>query len=214
LAVGPPQGIASVNPVELPLHALHVAAGARMDAFAGWLMPIHYPSGVLGEHRHTRAAAALFDVSHMGQILVHARRGDLADAAAALERLLPVDVLSLRPGRQRYAFFTTAEGGVIDDLMIANFGDCFYLVVNAACTHQDLMYLEEHLADGCRAQRLTDRVLLALQGPAAAGVLADLLPQASGMRFMDAASVVIDGARCFIIFMNRFRLYCIITNQS
>jgi len=187
-----------VTSVELPLHSMHVAAGARMDVFAGRLMPIHYPLGLLGEHRQTRAAAGLFDVSHMGQVLLHARRAEPADVAGALERLLPVDLHSLRPGRQRYAFFTTSEGGISDDLMIANLGDCFYLVVNAACRHEDVRHLEQHLADDCRIESLTDRVLLALQGPKAAAVLGDLLPQTYDMRFMDAASFVVDGARWLV----------------
>ncbi len=182
-----------MNTLELPLHTLHVAAGAHMAAFADRLMPIHYPLGILGEHRHTRAAAALFDVSHMGQIRVQARSGELRDAAVALERLVPVDLLSLRPGRQRYALLTTSSGGVIDDLMIANLGQCFYLVVNAARIAEDLAHLERHVSDVCRIERLTDRVLLALQGPKAVDVLGELLPQASDMRFMDADSVELDG---------------------
>jgi len=189
------EGIAGVNTLELPLHALHVAAGAQMAAFAGRLMPIHYPLGILGEHRHTRASAALFDVSHMGQIRLRARSGELRDAALALERLVPVDLLSLRPGRQRYALLTTASGGVLDDLMIANLGDCFYLVVNAARIAQDLAHLERQVSDVCDIEVLTDRVLLALQGPQAVDALAELLPQASSMRFLDAGSFELDGAQ-------------------
>jgi aminomethyltransferase len=169
-----------------------------MDAFAGWLMPIHYPLGVLGEHRHTRASAALFDVSHMGQVQLRARSGELRDAAVALEGLVPVDVLSLRPGRQRYALLTTPSGGVIDDLMIANLGHCLYLVVNAARVAEDLAHLERHLSDVCRIELLTDRVLLALQGPQAVNVLADILPQAGSMRFMDAGCFELDGAQCVV----------------
>lgn len=192
------EGIAGVDTLELPLHALHVGAGARMAGFAGWLMPIHYPLGVLGEHRQTRASAALFDVSHMGQIRLHARSGELRDAALALERLVPVDLLALRPGRQRYAFLTTASGGVIDDLMIANLGYCLYLVVNAARVTEDLAHLERHLSDVCHIDLSTDRVLLALQGPKAVDVLVDLLPEAGGMRFMDAGSFELDDAPCIV----------------
>ncbi len=184
--------------LELPLHSLHAAAGAHMAAFAGRLMPIHYPLGILGEHRHARASAALFDVSHMGQIRLQARSGELRDAAVALERLVPVDLLSLRPGRQRYALLTNPSGGVIDDPMVANLGNCLYLVVNAARIAEDLAHLERHLADVCRIDVLTDRVLLALQGPKAVDVLAELLPQASGMRFMDADSLELEGAPCVL----------------
>jgi aminomethyltransferase len=192
------EGIAGVDTLELPLHSLHVDAGARMAAFAGWLMPIHYPLGILGEHRQTRGSAALFDVSHMGQIRLRARSGELRDAALALERLVPVDLLALRPGRQRYALLTTASGGVIDDLMIANLGSCLYLVVNAARVSEDLAHLERHLSDVCHVEHLTDRVLLALQGPKAVDSLVELLPQAGGMRFMDAVSVEHDGAPCVV----------------
>ena len=192
------EGIASVNTLELPLHSLHVAAGAQMAAFAGRLMPIHYPLGILGEHRQTRAAAALFDVSHMGQIRLHARSGELCDAAVALERLVPVDLLSLRPGRQRYALLTTPSGGVIDDLMIANLGQCLYLVVNAARIAEDLAHLERRLSDVCHIEVLTGQVLLALQGPKAVDVLAELLPQASSMRFMDTGCFELDGAQCVV----------------
>ena len=101
-----------------PLYDLHVAMGARMAPFAGYEMPIQYPAGVMKEHLHTRAAASLFDVSHMGQIVLRPSGGTIADVALALERLVPVDVLGLAPGRQRYAYFTNAHGGIIDDLMI------------------------------------------------------------------------------------------------
>jgi aminomethyltransferase len=192
------EGIAGVNDLDLPLHQLHLAAGASMAPFAGWLMPIHYPLGVLGEHNQTRASAALFDVSHMGQIRLRARSGELRDAAAALERLMPVDVLSLQPGRQRYALLTNANGGVIDDLMMANFDDCFYLVVNAARVAEDLAHLEQHLSDECHIERLSDRVLLALQGPKAVDGLAEMVPTVSRMRFMDAGRFELDGAQVFI----------------
>ena len=101
-----------------PLHALHLALGARMMPFAGYDMPVQYPTGVLKEHLRTRAAAGLFDVSHMGQIIVRPQSGAVSDAARALERLVPVDLLGLAPGRQRYAFFTNQDGGILDDLMV------------------------------------------------------------------------------------------------
>jgi aminomethyltransferase len=169
-----------------------------MEPFAGWSMPICYPLGILGEHRHTRAAAGLFDVSHMGQISVRARSADLRDAALALESLMPVDLASLRPGRQRYGFFTTPDGGVRDDLMIANLGDHLLLVVNAACAEADLAHLREHVADRCTIEPLTHRALLSIQGPDAWVVLASVVPGVARMRFMDAGEFLVDGAACIV----------------
>ncbi|MFO6378488.1 glycine cleavage system aminomethyltransferase GcvT, partial [Pseudomonas aeruginosa] len=123
-----------------PLHALHLELGAKMVPFAGYDMPVQYPAGVLKEHLHTREQAGLFDVSHMGQIRLVG-----ADAALALESLVPVDILDLPVGQQRYALFTDEQGGILDDLMVANLGDCLLLVVNAACKHQDLAHLRRHL---------------------------------------------------------------------
>jgi len=169
-----------------------------MEPFAGWDMPIQYPSGILAEHRHTRAAAGLFDVSHMGQMVVRAKSGVHGDAARALESLVPVDLLSLPPGRQRYAFLTNETGGIDDDLMIANLGDCWYLVVNAARTATDAAYLRTRLSEACTIEMLDDRTLLAIQGPDSAGVICDVVAAAGAMRFMDAAVCSIDGAACFI----------------
>jgi aminomethyltransferase len=169
-----------------------------MESFAGWAMPIHYQLGILGEHRHTRAAAGLFDVSHMGQIIVRSRAGDQLAAARELERLVPVDVVGLKPGRQRYALLTNELGGVRDDLMIANFGDCWYLVVNAAATAADLEHLQEHLSATCSIELESARALLAIQGPDACAALSTLLPAVAAMRFMDAGTFNIDGAACFI----------------
>jgi aminomethyltransferase len=115
------------------LHALHVARGAKMVPFAGYDMPVQYAAGVLREHLHTRASAGLFDVSHMGQLVLRAKSGKVLDAALALERLVPQDIAAVAPGRQRYAQFTNSDGGILDDLMVANFGDHLFLVVNAAC---------------------------------------------------------------------------------
>ncbi len=200
MTAGPAVSIAPVPPPlrRLPLHDVHVAQGARMEPFAGWVMPICYPLGILGEHRHTRAAAGLFDVSHMGQIILRARSGDHRDAALALETLVPVDVVSLPPGRQRYALLTTADGGIRDDLMIANHGDCLHLVVNAACAESDLRHLRERLSDRCHVEVLTDRVLIAIQGPEAWLVLAAIVPGVARLRFMDAATLSIDGVLCFV----------------
>jgi aminomethyltransferase len=182
----------------LPLHDFHVAHGARMQPFAGVAMPIHYAQGILGEHRHTRAAAGLFDVSHMGQILLRSRTADSLDAARALEALVPADVISLRSGRQRYAFFTTESGGIRDDLMVANFGSFLHLVVNAACTMADVAHLQEHLSATCSVELAADRALLAIQGPDACAALSRLVPPVAAMRFMDAGIASLEGAACFI----------------
>ena len=182
----------------LPLNDVHVAHGARMQPFAGVSMPIHYELGILGEHRHTRTAAGLFDVSHMGQIILRARSGDPLDAARALETLVPTDVISLAVGRQRYALFTADSGGIRDDLMIANLGSSLYLVVNAACTMGDLAHLQENISHACTVELLSDRALLAIQGPDACAALAILLPPVAAMRFMDAGMFSIEGAQCFV----------------
>jgi len=174
-----------------PLFALHQALGARMVPFAGWEMPVQYPMGVLREHLHTRAAAGLFDVSHMGQVILR-HPGGAAGAAAALERLCPQDFVALAEGRQRYGLFTSAAGGILDDLMVANFGDHLFLVVNAANAEADVAHLRAGLAD-CTVEPLTDRALLALQGPGAEAALATLAPGVAGMRFMDARSVAVPG---------------------
>ncbi len=157
-----------------PLHALHRELGAKMVPFAGYDMPVQYPAGVMKEHLHTRAQAGLFDVSHMGQIRLTG-----ADAAKALEALVPVDIIDLPVGMQRYAMFTDENGGILDDLMVANLGnDQLMLVVNAACKDQDLAHLCKHLAGHCKIEPLfEERALLALQGPAAVTVLARLAPK-------------------------------------
>ena len=147
-----------------PLYDLHRALGARMVGFAGYEMPVQYPMGVLKEHLHTRAAAGLFDVSHMGQIVLRAKRGDVDEAARALERLVPMDVVGLAVGRQRYAFFTNEAGGILDDLMIARFPDSLLLICNAARKTADEAHLRDALSDCCEIEAL-DRALIALQGP-------------------------------------------------
>ncbi|MEG7362126.1 glycine cleavage system aminomethyltransferase GcvT [Pseudomonas citronellolis] len=175
-----------------PLYDLHLELGAKMVPFAGYEMPVQYPLGVLKEHLHTRARAGLFDVSHMGQLRL---RG--ADAAAALESLVPVDILDLPVGQQRYALFTNAEGGILDDLMVANAGDHLFLVVNAACKDQDLAHLRQHIGARCEIESLFDsHALLALQGPAAAEVLARFAPAVKDLTFMQVASVELLGVPC------------------
>jgi len=169
-----------------------------MALFAGCDMPIHYPLGVLKEHLHTRSAAGLFDVSHMGQIALRPRSGRMADAARALERVVPADVLSLAPGRQRYAFFTNSSGGIIDDLMIGHCGEYLALVVNASRKDIDEWHLRDALLDTCTIDVLEDRALLALQGPAAEAVLARLSPSSASMRFMDIRPISMAGVNCVI----------------
>lgn len=180
-----------------PLYSLHVAKGARMVPFAGYEMPVQYAPGVLKEHLATRAAAGLFDVSHMGQIVVRAKSGHLRHAALALERLVPVDVLGLKPGRQRYAMLTNANGGMLDDLMIAHRGDHFLLVVNAACKEADEAHLREMLSETCHVEPI-DRALIALQGPKAEAVLARHAPACAELVFMDVRALEILGADCIV----------------
>jgi aminomethyltransferase len=180
---------------QTPLHALHVELGARMVPFAGYEMPVQYPLGVLKEHLHTRASAGLFDVSHMGQIVLRAKSGDVQGAARALERLVPVDIIGLVPGRLRYAFFTNAKGGIVDDLTVAKFEDHLLLVVNAACKAADEVHLRAQLGDSCEIERF-DRALIALQGPRAEAALARLAPECTSTRFMDVRTLTLMGAEC------------------
>src|SRR5262245_25219500 len=180
-----------------PLHALHLELGARMVPFAGYDMPVQYPSGVLKEHLHTRAAAGLFDISHMGQIALYPRSGRVEDAALALERLIPSDITSLAPGRQRYSLFTSEKGGILDDIMVANLGDYLLLIVNAACKEPDEAHLRAQLGNKCDVERL-DRALIALQGPEAEAALALLAPECTSMRFMDMRTLTLMGAECTV----------------
>lgn len=178
-----------------PLHALHLELGAKMVPFAGYDMPVQYPLGVLKEHLHCREQAGLFDVSHMGQILLHGPQ-----AAAALESLVPVDIIDLPVGMQRYALFTDENGGILDDLMVANLGnDRLFLVVNAACKEQDFTHLRKHIGDRCEIESLFEsRALLALQGPRAVDVLARLAPDVAKMTFMNFARVAVAGIDCYV----------------
>ena len=177
-----------------PLYNLHVELGAKIVPFAGYEMPVQYPSGIIKEHNHTRTRAGLFDVSHMGQVRLSG-----AGAAAALETLVPVDVVDLPAGNQRYALFTNEQGGILDDLMVANSGDdSLFVVVNAACKQQDIAHLKAPLSDRCNVEELADRGLLAIQGPAAAAVMARLAPETGKMLFMDHGQVKLVGVPCFI----------------
>jgi aminomethyltransferase len=183
---------------QTPLHALHVARGGKMVPFAGYDMPVQYGTGVLREHLHTRSKAGLFDVSHMGQIALRAKSGKVEDAASALERLVPQDILAIAPGRQRYAQFTNEAGGILDDLMVANFGDHLFLVVNAACKVEDEAHLRKHLSDVCIIEPLPDRALIALQGPKAESVLARFDSAVASMKFMDTGPRRLSGIDCFV----------------
>jgi aminomethyltransferase len=183
--------------IRLGLHDLHVALGGKMVPFAGHEMPVQYSAGVLKEHLHTRAAAGLFDVSHMGQVILRPK-GTLTETALAFESLMPVDVLGLAPGRQRYGLFTNATGGILDDLMFANRGDHFFVVVNAACKAADIAHMTQHLSAACEVIPVTDRGLLALQGPQAEAALARLVPEAAAMRFMDVAILEWQGALLWV----------------
>jgi aminomethyltransferase len=178
---------------QTPLYDLHVELGAKMVPFAGYAMPVQYPAGIMKEHNHTRNAAGLFDVSHMGQLRLS---GD--SAAAALERLVPADIIDLPPACQRYALFTNENGGILDDLMVTNAGDHLFVVVNAACKQQDIAHLRTHLADDCTLEELDDRALLALQGPRAGAVMQSLAPQSARLVFMTAARLSVAGIDCFV----------------
>ncbi|MFB9884951.1 glycine cleavage system aminomethyltransferase GcvT [Balneatrix alpica] len=176
-----------------PLFDLHVELGAKMVPFAGYEMPVQYPLGVKKEHEHTREQAGLFDVSHMGQLKLKG-----AEAAAALETLVPVDIQDLPVGKQRYALFTNDQGGILDDLMVANLGEYLFVVVNAACKEQDIAHLRQHIGSRCEIEVLEDRALLALQGPKAVEVLARLNADVSKMIFMDAGRFTLLGEECLV----------------
>ena len=182
---------------QTPLHALHLELGARMGPFAGYDMPIQYPAGVLKEHLHTRASAGLFDVSHMGQLWLSAKSGSFDDLARAVEALVPVDLLGLAPGRQRYGFLTCENGGVFDDLMISRYGDALLIVCNAARKAEDEALLRAHLSASCDIETL-DRALIALQGPRAEEALSSLAPEVREMRFMDARQATLCGAASYV----------------
>lgn len=174
--------------LETPLGGLHRALGGRMVGFAGYAMPVQYPAGIMAEHLHCRAAAALFDVSHMGQAEIVGE-----GAAAALERVTPADVQGLKPGRQRYGLLMTPEGGIFDDFMVANLGDRLFLVANASRKHLDFPLIESVLPAGVTLRPLPDRALLALQGPGVAAVVESLAPALAALSFMGVAAAEIGG---------------------
>ena len=176
----------------LALNDLHLALGARLVPFAGYEMPVQYRAGVLQEHLHTRAAAGLFDVSHMGQVILWPTAG-MERLALAFEALVPADVAGLKAGRQRYGLFTDAQGGILDDLMFANRDTHLFVVVNAACKGDDLAHMRAHLSPVAEVIEVTDRALLALQGPLAEAALVRLLPGVAALRFLDVTTQVWQG---------------------
>jgi len=174
-----------------PLHALHLELGARMVPFAGYSMPVQYPAGLVAEHKHTRDAAGLFDISHMGQLRLVG-----PDAAAAFETLMPVDVIGLAPGKQRYGLLLDDHGGILDDLMFFNEGhDSLFVIVNGACKVADLAHIQARIGARCEVQPLPDHALLALQGPQAATILARLSPGIERFVFMSGGAVQIGDAK-------------------
>jgi aminomethyltransferase len=179
--------------LETPLAGLHRALGARMVSFAGYAMPVQYPTGIIAEHRQTREAAGLFDVSHMGQAVLEGP--DHATAVAALEALTPGDFRSLAPSRIRYTLLMKDDGGIIDDLMVTRLPADGHLglVVNAGRKDVDYAHIESRLPKGVTLRPLPDKALLALQGPRAAEVFARLVPQAPQLGFMTSASAVWNG---------------------
>jgi aminomethyltransferase len=176
-----------------PLHDLHVELGAKMVPFAGYEMPVSYPTGILAEHKQCRAAAALFDVSHMGQLRL---AGD--EAARALETLVPMDVIDLGLNKQRYALFTNAAGGILDDLMVTRRDKDLLLIVNAACKAQDTQHLVTHIGHRCQVIAMPEQALLALQGPKAVSALARLNADVAGLVFMTGGAFTLAGAACYV----------------
>ncbi|MBT9493252.1 MAG: glycine cleavage system aminomethyltransferase GcvT [Paucibacter sp.] len=179
--------------LKTPLHALHIELGAKMVPFGGYDMPVQYAMGVMAEHKHTRAAAGLFDVSHMGQVLL---KGD--GASAALETIVPVDVIDLGLFKQRYALFTNEAGGILDDLMIARRPDDLFVVVNAGCKVQDIAHMQAKIGDKCQVLPLPEQALLALQGPQAVTALSRLNPDVAKLTFMTGGFFNLDGIETFL----------------
>ena len=179
--------------LKTPLHDLHVALGARMVPFAGYAMPVQYPAGLMAEHLHTRQAAGLFDVSHMGQLRLVG-----ADAAAALESLMPVDVIDLAPGKQRYGLLLNEAGGVIDDLMFFNRGDDLFVIVNGACKVGDIAHIQQKIGSRCQVIPMPEMALLALQGPQAVTALQRLAPGVEKLVFMTGGRFTVAGCDCFL----------------
>ena len=183
----------SAELLKTPLYDLHVELGARMVPFAGYSMPVQYPAGLMAEHQHTRNAAGLFDVSHMGQLRLTG-----ADAAAAFESLMPVDVIDLAVGKQRYGLLLNDEGGIIDDLMFFNRGDDIFVIVNGACKALDIAHIEQKIGARCQVIPMPEMALMALQGPQAITVMARIAPGIEKLVFMTGGRFEIAGCNCFI----------------
>jgi aminomethyltransferase len=184
---------ASDNLLTTPLNALHLELGARMVPFAGYSMPVQYPAGLVAEHHHTRSAAGLFDVSHMGQLRLTG-----PDAAAAFESLMPVDVMGLGINKQRYGLLLNDEGGIIDDLMFVNRGEDIFVIVNGACKHGDLAHIQQRIGSRCTIEAQFDRALLALQGPQAVTVLQRLVPGVEQLVFMTGMAATWEDADLYV----------------
>ena len=184
---------ANENLLTTPLNALHLELGARMVPFAGYSMPVQYPAGLVAEHHHTRTAAGLFDVSHMGQLRLTG-----PDAAVAFESLMPVDVMGLGLHKQRYGLLLNDEGGIIDDLMFVNRGEDIFVIVNGACKHGDLAHIQGRIGTRCTIKPQFDRALLALQGPQAVTALARLLPGVEQPVFMTGMPASWQGADLYV----------------
>ncbi|MFM7002828.1 MAG: glycine cleavage system aminomethyltransferase GcvT [Limnohabitans sp.] len=184
---------ADVALLNTPLNALHIELGARMVPFAGYSMPVQYPMGLMAEHHHTRTEAGLFDVSHMGQLRLVG-----PDAAAAFESLMPVDVIDLPVGKQRYGLLLTDEGTIMDDLMFVNRGTDIFVIVNGACKVNDMAHIQARIGSRCQVIPMPERALLALQGPQAVDALSRLVPGVEKLVFMTGASFDWQGADLFI----------------
>lgn len=183
----------SATLLQTPLNALHIELGARMVPFAGYSMPVQYPAGLMAEHLHTRTAAGLFDVSHMGQLRLVG-----PDAAAAFESLMPVDVIGLGVNKQRYGLLLNDEGGIIDDLMFVNRGDDIFVIVNGACKVGDIAHIKDRIGQRCQVIPMPERALLALQGPQAVNALQRLLPGVEKLVFMTGAAHQWNGASLYV----------------
>ena len=186
--------VSTTDLLTTPLNALHLELGARMVPFAGYSMPVQYPAGLMAEHLHTRQGAGLFDVSHMGQLRVSG-----PDAAAALESIMPVDVIDLPVGKQRYGLLLTDAGTVIDDLMFFRLApDAFFVIVNGACKAGDIAHMQARIGSRCQITPMPTHGLLALQGPQAAAALARVVPGVDGLVFMTGGHFAWGGAELFI----------------
>ena len=187
------QPVPSNTLLKTPLHDLHVELGARMVPFAGYSMPVQYPAGLMAEHLHTRSAAGLFDVSHMGQLRLVG-----PDAAAALESLIPVDVIDLPAGKQRYGLLLNDEGGIIDDLMFFNTGTDIFIIVNGACKAGDIAHIQQKIGMRCEVIPMPEMALMALQGPQAVTALSRLAPGVEKLVFMTGGRFSVAGCDCFL----------------